>query len=273
MELVNTNQEGPVREHPVSDLGCRPPSNSEAFTLLELLAVIGIIGLIAALLFPAVIRTRVQAKKQRARVEIAQIVSALNEYDSTYGRFPVSAEVVEAADALREDMTYGGVIQETHTWLAGPGYMADNSELMGGLLDLEYFGDGAPTLNQGHVQNPKRLKFLEANLRDGTNALPGIGIDGMYRDPWGSPYMVSLDLNGDGRVRDVLYSRPSVAQEPANPEHGLCNLVRGTNAQGNPVFELPGAVLVWSAGPDRHISTCDKADRGVNRDNILSWGP
>jgi len=261
-----------LREQATPVLRARRLSSSEAFTLLELLVVMTVIGLVAALVLPAVIRTRVQAKKQRARVEMAQIVTALNEYDSAYGRFPVSAEVVEAADASREDMTYGGIIQETHTWLAGPCYLTDNSDLMGGLLDLEYFGDGTPTLNRGHVQNPKRLKFLEANLRDGTNALSGVGIDGMYRDPWGSPYIISLDLNGDGRVRDVLYSRPAVSQDPANPDHGLCSLIKSTNAQGNVVFEFPGTVLVWSAGPDRHISTCDKANQGVNRDNILSWG-
>ncbi len=242
-----------------------------AFSLLELLAVITIVGLLAAVILPAVIRTKVQGKKQQARWQMAQIVSSLTEYQSVYDRFPVSVEAVQAALPLKEDMTYGGMIEETHTWLAGPCYLTDNSELMAGLLDLEYFGDGSATINCGHVQNPQRVRFLEATFRGGTNALPGIGIDGTFRDPWGSPYMVTLDLNGDGRARDMMYSQPAVSEDPANPGSGLFNMVKGTNALGSTVFEFPATVLVWSAGPDRHVSTYEKGDRGVNRDNILSW--
>ncbi len=202
---------------------------------------------------------------------MTQIVSALTEYQSVYGRFPVSAEAVESALPLYEDMTYGGMLEETHTWLAGPCYLTDNSELMAGLLDLEYSGAGIPTINYGHVQNPQRTKFLQAASAGGTNALPGVGIDGMYRDPWGSPYMITLDFNGDGRVRDVLYSQPAVSQDPLKLQEGLLASIKSTNAQGNVVFEFPGSILVWSAGPDRHVSTYAKANEGVNRDNILSY--
>jgi len=29
--------------------------------------------------------------------------------------------------------------------------------------------------------------------------------------------------------------------------------------------------MFWSFGPDGKISTTDKANEGVNRDNVLSW--
>ncbi len=270
-EFAGAKEETTVRKHARRLIISREIGRGTAFSLVELLMVTAVIGLLAALVLPALARTKFQSKKQRTRLEMAQIISALTEYQSVYGRFPVSTEAVESALPSNEDMTYGGMIEETHTWLAGPCYLADNSELMTGLLDLEYSGDGSPTLNYGHVQNPQRTRFLDATFRGGTNALPGIGIDGMYRDPWGSPYMITLDFNGDGRARDVMYSRPSVSQDPLNPQHGLAGSIKSTNAQGKVVFEFPGSILVWSAGPDRHVSTYAKANDGVNRDNILSY--
>ncbi len=259
---------------PYERAGLRPRAVciSLGFSLVELVCVTAVIGVLAGLLLPAVIRERVQAKKQRARLEMAQIESALTAYQSLYGRFPISRVITESTAAMDEDMTYGAFLLETCTWLAGPCYYCDNSELMPGLVDLEYYTDGNPTPNRGHVQNPGRTKFLEATMREaGTNAVPGLGVDGVFRDPWGGPYIITLDLNGDGRTRDVMYSKPAVSQDSSDPGRGLLGLVKGTNAQGEIVFEAPGSMLVWSAGPDRKVSSFQKANEGFNRDNILSW--
>jgi type II secretory pathway pseudopilin PulG len=243
----------------------------KCFTLVELLPVMAIIGLLTAMVLPAANRTKTKAKTQKARLEMGQIIEALTEYSATYDRFPVSDEATRAAAISNEDMTYGGVIEQTQTWLAGPGYLTNNSELMAVLLDLQFYGDGAPTINLGHMRNPHRTRFIEANQSGGTNALPGVGIDGIYRDPWGSPYVITLDLNRDGRARDVMYRDPAVSEDPAAPQRSLCGLIRGVDSQGKPVFECPGVVMVWSAGPDKLLSTKQRADEGVNRDNILSW--
>ena len=242
-------------------------------TLLELLAVISILAILSGLSLSAIHRTKVQSRTRQARLEMARMISAITDYESAYGRFPISFEASRQADQRREDITYGGVIQETLTWVAGPGYQTNNSEIMAPLLDLEYYGDGAPTINRGHVRNPQRIRFLEANALGGTNALPGLGVDGQYRDPWGSPYVITLDLNRDNRVWDAMYREPAVSENPAEPKQGLCGLNRGVDSQGKPVFEVPGTVTIWSAGPDRHLSTLQKANAGVNRDNILSWRP
>jgi type II secretory pathway pseudopilin PulG len=243
----------------------------EAFSVVELLTVTAIIGLLAGMVLPAVSRAKVKTKTQQARLEMSQIMAAITEYESTYNRFPVSREANRTAVSFDQDITYGGVIEETHTWLAGPGYLTNNSEIMAVLLDMESYGDGTPTINKGHMRNPQRTRFIQANQPGGTNALPGVGIDGIYRDPWGCPYVITLDLNHDGRVRDIMYSDPVVSTDPAAPQSGLCGLTRGVDSDGNAVFELPGSVMVWSAGPDRRLSTKERADQGVNRDNILSW--
>jgi type II secretory pathway pseudopilin PulG len=237
---------------------------------LNLLAVVAVLGLLAALVIPASIRTKIQAQKQQACLQARQIVSALVDYQSVYGRFPVSADAADFAVRLGEDNTYGALLLETRTWVAGPCYSNNNAELMSALLDLEYFGDGTPTLNAGHAQNPRRTRFLEAALPGGTNALPGVGLDGTYRDPWGGPYFVTVDLNGDGRARDIMYREPAVSQDPLHPGQGLCGLLEIERPGELPVFEAPGPVLVWSAGPNRRIDTALRATEGVNRDNILS---
>jgi prepilin-type N-terminal cleavage/methylation domain-containing protein len=244
----------------------------QGMTLVELMVVLAIIGLLASVLLPAVGRTRTKVQVQRAQLEMSQIVSAITDYHSYYGRYPISDQAAAAADALNEDATYGGVIEGTTTWISGPStYLTNNCELMAVLLDLEYYGDGAPTINRGHIKNPRHGPFLNATMRSGTNALPGVGVDGMYRDPWGSPYIITLDLNEDGRTRDYFYRRPSVSEDPLERKHWLGGMVGTKVAQDFVCYEAPASVIAWSTGPDRHLSTYEKANAGWNRDNLLSW--
>jgi prepilin-type N-terminal cleavage/methylation domain-containing protein len=248
------------------------PGSPPGLTLVELLVVTAILGLLAAMLLPAVARTKTSVKTQRARLEMSGLISAITEYESTYARYPISDEAVSAVAPFNEDLTYGGVIEETHTWIAGPGpYLTNNCELIAVLLDLQAYGDGAPTINDGHCKNPRRTRFLQANAIDGTNALPGVGVDGVFRDPWKSPYMITLDLNHDGRARDFMCREPAVSEDPLKPGLGLKGLVRAVDTEGRVFFEAPGPIMVWSAGPDRKVNTCLKANQGVNRDNLLSW--
>jgi prepilin-type N-terminal cleavage/methylation domain-containing protein len=269
----SSSSERPLENYTKAEMMEMPDDSScsGGFSLLELLTVTAIIGLLTAMVLPAVSRARVKTKTQQARMEMAEIVAAITEYDAAYNRFPVSRDAIRAAAISNEDITYGGVIEETHSWLAGPGYLTNNSEIMAVLLDMEYYGDGAPTINQKHTCNPQHTRFILARQPGGTNALPGIGIDGIYRDPWGSPYVITLDLNRDGRARDIMYRDPVVSSDPITSQQGLFGLVKGADIEGKPAFELPGSVMVWSAGPDRRLSTKQRANEGVNRDNILSW--
>ena len=244
-----------------------------AFTLLELLVVIAVIAILAALLLPVLSRVKVKVKTENVRMEMGQIATAINEYQSAFNRFPVSAEIANSVAALEEDYTYGGTFYGAtgKVTVAGPGaYLKDNHELMAVLLDLEYYGNGQPTINNGHVKNPQRTKYLSPHLAMDTNSA-GVGPDGAYRDPWGLPYMITLDLNLDGTARDIFYRSPAISQDPGNPNQGLNGLVRKTDAQGNPTYEANVPVLVWSPGPDKHINTDIKANLGENKDNILSW--
>ncbi len=58
------------------------------FTLIEVLGVLAIITILAALLFPAVIRAREHAKERQAMGEACNIATALKMFKLDYGKWP-----------------------------------------------------------------------------------------------------------------------------------------------------------------------------------------
>ncbi|MBM4148552.1 MAG: prepilin-type N-terminal cleavage/methylation domain-containing protein [Lentisphaerae bacterium] len=61
-----------------------------AFTLIELLVVIAIIGILAAMLFPAVLKAIKQARIARCSAMVTQLEVAWNSYYRDYGLWPQS---------------------------------------------------------------------------------------------------------------------------------------------------------------------------------------
>jgi hypothetical protein len=99
---------------------------------------------------------------------------------------------------------------------------------------------------------------------------PGVGPDGVYRDLWGNPFIITLDLNLDEKARDAFYANATVSQDPADNNRGLDGLIKKI-LPGGSVFEANSPVMVWSAGPDKKIDPTVNARSGANRDNVLSW--
>jgi len=67
---------------------CRHPASRSAFTLVELLVVIGIIAALAALVTPAVMRAQASARNAAIKAEIDMLHMAIMNYKNEYGSFP-----------------------------------------------------------------------------------------------------------------------------------------------------------------------------------------
>ena len=253
--------------------------NEWAFTIVELLTVIAIIAILAAILLPTLAGARIQAQKKQAQLQIRDLATQVQIYDSAYSRMPVSPAAQQAAMNNGGMFTYGGFFQTPVTaasWPAAPlpsNYYPSNNEVIAILMDVT--NTTVTAVNQNHQKNPQQTAFLNAKMSgwdpsQGGTPPPGVGNDLVYRDPWGNPYVITMDLNADNTCLDPFYRLQLVSRSSGqNGANGLINSVDPNGAGNN--FAFHGNVMVWSAGPDGKVYPGGGANLGVNKDNILSW--
>lgn len=198
------------------------------------LIIIALVGVFLGIMTPFSHHVQ-RSRTAQARLEMGQIVNAASAYTNHYGRLPFTGDAVQAA---KPDFTWTDAGAGDTVIPSQLSHKANNSELMAILCDLERFRDGEPTSNVNHARNPNKIAFLEAKQVNG--ARPGIDEHGVFRDPWGNPYIITIDVNGDGSCEDPLYRK------------------------------VKGQVLAWSFGPDGKADLKLGPGEGVNADNVTT---
>jgi prepilin-type N-terminal cleavage/methylation domain-containing protein len=249
------------------------------FTLIELLVVIAIIAILAGILIPTLGAAKKAAAKKKALMEMNQLQTAIEQYHATYSRYPTSKDTrTLGIDAgANPDFTYGTALtspgssnpqafenkQKFQTTIIVPKtHNTNNSEIMAILGDMKDFA----TKTAKNSENPQHQNFFTPRSVDSRTS-PGLGSDGVFRDPWGSPYIISVDLNYDNQTRDAMYRSVAVSK----PNNKLMAGMVEVTASGLTHIESRVPVMIWSFGPDGKASPNEAWNGTNNVDNILTW--
>lgn len=179
--------------------------NRHGFTLLELLLVVGIIGLLAGILLPAVSKTYSKAIVIRTQADLQAISTALEAYKSDWGSYPVVTAANSGAAVLgkaligpadeailftgsRSAPVRAGTLQNTKpvTYAPTDNYKAGDVVLNGGTM---------PSVNS-FLDGSQNLMFVSVR-DDNVGHTPGI-----VGDFWWTPFVPYDGNNGPGgRIR------------------------------------------------------------------------
>ena len=189
-----------------------------AFTLIELLVVIATIGILLGVAVPSLFSVYERARKTQAKNDLTQIVTAVNAFYTEYGKYPLA--------------TSDAYITDTST--------PSNADLFY-TLRAQPFG-----LNVGNVANPRQIVYISPRVLGTTPARSGIGSNGQFYDPWGTPYQVAID----GVYNNQITTNPY-----------------GNNTGAGP-SPLPQGVIGWSLGKDQ---TLGNGGVFTGSDDVISW--
>lgn len=203
-----------------------PRVRSSAFTLLELLAVIAVIGILASLVFPSIGSARKSANRAKTKVQFNQWAAAIESFRSEYGYYPTfdSTNFVNggAPTTAASDHVF-------HDILAGK--RRDGSPLMANSSAL--------------TQNKKRISFY--TFTDGEFTEVADSTPYLLRDAFGSTSIaVLVDRNLDGKIDATDYpSFPLVTL----PDGSLAAPTSGSKTADIPTAGIRAGVAFYSADP------------------------
>lgn len=153
------------------------PSSHRAFTLIELLAVIAVIGILASILIPLTGKVQENARKAKTRVQFSQWATAIEAFRQEYGYYPKFAD--NKVNGNQSDSKSIALFQEVLT-----GRPANGS--------TTFVNDSEKNL--ATAQNKKRIGFLSFGNDE-------VRSDGQVVDAFGNfDITVLVDSDYDGAI-------------------------------------------------------------------------
>ena len=215
------------------------------FTLTEVLTVIAIIGILAAITAPVVIMSRDRGRVAQAQGDITAIITALKQLEADYHKV----------------IGTGNKFGNTDTGISVPstGTHKDIATVTGNGYDAMIAELSAPKNTGLTVSVNKRKKIYldpkkEFDPSQNYNAVDaGNNIDNkaaLYRDPWGNPYVVYIKVTRDEQLA-----------------------IPGTSKT------IPGNFAAYSYGPNgtddkgcnADLENCISSGTHRDHDDVASW--
>ncbi|MCK4909780.1 MAG: prepilin-type N-terminal cleavage/methylation domain-containing protein [Planctomycetes bacterium] len=201
------------------------------FTLIEILVVIAIIGVLAGLTIPSLMRSQLKAKNNAVRVEIQQIGAALESYVTVFGDYPPSSLRDFEPNLYLNDTNNG-----TEALVA-----CLSSQIEGGPFLKEWSEERYVNLDNDQVdRNLTDWWFGDSQLRELT-------------DTWGNPYIY---FHSRDYEQPQEFSRYMIQGEVAD-----CVPQR---SERTATFHNPISYQLWSVGVN------GENDNGAD-DDINNW--
>lgn len=190
------------------------------FTLIELLVVIAIIGVLIALLLPAVQAAREAARRSQCTNNLKQIGLAMHNYHDVHGVFPLSRTIVLVNNVININRAFSGHSQLLPFLEQRPIYDAINFNLTWNPDPNNGGYDGNATVRRTAIS-----VFLCPS--DSQNAVPPNYAGNNYRANEGSMFLFGYGATDPNGVNNTM--PPPNGMFFANQSHGVAAARDGTS--------------------------------------------